>query len=346
MKTGKGAGRLTELDALRGLAALSVVLYHFIYRYPIPAGPPRELIARIFGIFPIQEFYLGQLPVYLFFMISGFVIFFTASQCATAGQFCYRRFSRLYPVYWGAIIVMTLAIILFGGPYTIDPRKFFFNLTMLQGHLKISHMAFAFWSLTVELSFYFLVALAIRFGLMPYRKTILLIWSAGIFLYGFYDTPNPVPWPVVYLLVLDYGHFFVFGIAVYELWRAKNDGADAPDPFLLGLILISFASSIIRYPGIVAVLVLAIHILFYLAVMGRLGFLRNRALVFLGGISYALYLEHEVIGIIAMEQLALPRILEIGVALVIVLGVAVILNRAIEQPSITWLRKHQPAWAK
>ncbi len=337
--------RLDEVDALRGLAALSVMLYHFIYRYPAPNKPKAELIRYIFGYFPIPEFYLGLIPVYLFFMISGFVIFMTAEKCRSIAVFGYRRFSRLYPVYWGALIVMGLTLLLFGSGQEISPYQFFFNLTMFQEYFGVPHISGVFWSLTVELSFYILVAGVIGLGLMPYRKYLLLVWSLLIFFYGFYSIPNPIPWPVVHLLVLDYGHFFVYGIAVYELWKARRSAIDKTDPFMLLLILISTASSLIRYPAIAGIILLGVHGVFYFAVMQKLQFLRNSPMVYLGTISYALYLVHEVIGIAMMDYLALPRAAEVVATSAAALIIAMALTRWVERPTIEWLRINRPAWA-
>lgn len=345
MTADRGGARLAELDALRGIAALAVALYHFVFRYGRHDIVPRQTLTYVFGYFPVPEHYIGALPVYLFFMISGFVIFFTAGNCKTMAQFGFRRFSRLYPVYWGSILVILLAMAVFGWPDKIDAKVILINLTMLQGYVMIPPIADVFWSLTVELSFYFLMALAIGAGMMPFRKPILLLWSVLIFLYGFYDIPNPIPWPIVYLLVLDYGHFFVFGIAVYELWRAQRAGVTQPDSIIVLLLLISFASSIIRYPAFVCAVIFAVHGVFYLAVAGRLAFLRNRRLLYLGGVSYAFYLVHQVLGEIVMNNLMLPRPVEITSALGVGLLTATALTSGIEQPAMRWLRAHRPAWA-
>lgn len=344
MQARREAARLSELDALRGFAACAVMLYHFIYRYPVPILPKDQLFAKLFGYVIIPEFYLGLLPVYLFFMISGFVISITADQCDTATEFAYRRFSRLYPVYWGAIVIMALGLFLLTDDGAVGPGRFFANFTMVQEYFGIRHISGVFWSLTVELSFYFLVAIAIRFGLMPYRKHVLMLWSVLILLYGFFTVPHPIPWPIVYTLVLDYGHFFVFGISVYELWRAKQRGDGKADSFYLLLILISAVSGWIRYPLAVCGILFVLQALFYLAAVGHLVALRNKILVYLGAISYALYLVHEVLGIIVMELLTLPRALEIIAAIVVCVGVADALTRWVEKPAMRWLRVNRPAW--
>src|SRR5437867_8608517 len=64
-----GTGRIAELDGLRGIAALSVLLFHYTSKFGELYGhqnPP-----------PLEFGYGGTLGVQLFFMISGFVIMAT-----------------------------------------------------------------------------------------------------------------------------------------------------------------------------------------------------------------------------------------------------------------------------
>ena len=83
--------RLQGLDSLRGLAALAVVLYHYTFGYTQVVGkhmPGLDLIATD-----------GHFGVYLFFIISGFVIFMTLERSAKAIDFSVSRFARLWPPY-------------------------------------------------------------------------------------------------------------------------------------------------------------------------------------------------------------------------------------------------------
>ncbi len=337
--------RLEAVDSLRGLAALSVMLFHFFYRYPAPDKSKYDLITYLFGYFPIPDFYFGLIPVFLFFMISGFVILMTAEKCGAFAEFAYRRFSRLYPVYWGAVAVMCLAPWLLNGRVNIDLMQVAVNLTMLQDYFLQAPISGVFWSLTIELSFYFLVACTIGTRLTPYRKHLLMVWTLLVFFYGFYTIPNPIPWPIVKLLALDYGHFFIYGIAVHELWRAKRSRTGVTGGFVPALIILSLASCVIRYPVIVTLVLSGVYALFYLAVMKKLAWLRNPVLVYLGGISYALYLEHQVVGIEMMDFLNLPRGAEIAIASCVAIAVAAALTRWVERPSLAWLRVNRPAWA-
>ncbi|HEX4889745.1 MAG TPA: acyltransferase, partial [Alphaproteobacteria bacterium] len=62
-------------------------------------------------------------------------------------------------------------------------------------------------------------------------------------------------------------------------------------------------------------------------------------------VSYAFYLVHQVLGEIVMNNLMLPRPVEITSALGVGLLTATALTSGIEQPAMRWLRAHRPAWA-
>jgi peptidoglycan/LPS O-acetylase OafA/YrhL len=72
-------GRIQELDALRGLAAICVVLFH-----KTMGSPHSNMFLK-----------LGVTGVDLFFMISGFVILMTLKKVKTSKQFIIGRISRL-----------------------------------------------------------------------------------------------------------------------------------------------------------------------------------------------------------------------------------------------------------
>jgi peptidoglycan/LPS O-acetylase OafA/YrhL len=83
--------RLQGLDALRGIAAIAVVLTHYTFGFSIfiQAHRPGLLFNVINGHFGVN----------LFFIISGFVIFMTLERSANLSDFSISRFARLWPAY-------------------------------------------------------------------------------------------------------------------------------------------------------------------------------------------------------------------------------------------------------
>jgi peptidoglycan/LPS O-acetylase OafA/YrhL len=143
MKTGPD-GRLEELDVLRGVAALCVVLSHYTSycaRY-FGAGPFGVYLGTIYGFYAVE----------LFFMISGFVIYFTLERSVTWKDFAFSRATRLYPAYWTALTLMVvLDHVVFGKPFWAG--GYIVNLTMLQEFIGFPNLDIVFWSLTVEIAF-------------------------------------------------------------------------------------------------------------------------------------------------------------------------------------------------
>lgn len=101
------AARFRELDALRGPAALVVVLYHlttFMGDGPGLGGPPAVSI------------WWGEYGVQLFFLISGFVILLSARRTLRPSDFVISRVSRIYPVYWIARTAASALLLVVAAP--------------------------------------------------------------------------------------------------------------------------------------------------------------------------------------------------------------------------------------
>ena len=91
---------MASLDALRSLAAVAVVVYHYTHAFDqsqyFPGYPPAWF-----------SFGAGRYGVQMFFVISGFVILMTIGRVKGVGDFAYARFSRLYPPYWASLFFVS-----------------------------------------------------------------------------------------------------------------------------------------------------------------------------------------------------------------------------------------------
>ena len=92
-----------------------------------------------------------------FFILSGFVILMSAEK-KNINSFIKSRFLRLYPVYWVCLSITFLFLLLFGKP-TFSPSFYDFltNLTMLNGFFFLPCIDRVYWTLLVEMKFYFLI---------------------------------------------------------------------------------------------------------------------------------------------------------------------------------------------
>ena len=142
------AGRFASLEGYRAVAALSVVVFHV---------RGRLLVDTDTGQMDVID-NLGNFGVAMFFLLSGFLLylpvsrrlFARASQPPTA-QFLLRRFVRIFPAYWLAIIGFALT-----APsihrQSVTPWKVFL---LFDGGLRFLGVS---WTLVIELWFYFLIA--------------------------------------------------------------------------------------------------------------------------------------------------------------------------------------------
>lgn len=317
---GQGKTRLRELDALRGIAAFSVLLFHYFNIYPkfFPEGhrlPPL--------------FVHGGYGVLLFFAISGFVIAFSLEGTRSAADFAVKRFARLYPVYWAAMALSIGLVYLLGATRLLPPAWVVpVNLTMLQGYFYLPAVDGVYWTLGVELAFY-VCMLAIWMGRGFARlEPLLLGWLAiKAAVAGWHAMPSRL----VMLLVLDYIPFFVIGMLFYRIWSGHRTWRQQFLYFLAALATVAWADA---PEYLVAALV--VTAIFAAMLRGWLPFLRTPLLLWLGAISYALYLIHHNVGLAIMhgfDRAGLSTWIGMAVATATSLLLASVLTYGVERPA-------------
>jgi peptidoglycan/LPS O-acetylase OafA/YrhL len=172
--------RFLELDSLRGIAALTVVLYHFrlVWVDELPAGLSR-MTDRVVNHL-LTPFCAGPQAVTLFFILSGFVLSLPAlnSRAQTYKIFVVRRIFRIYFPYLFAIMLGILGAAFFHGTVTRSDWFKSFWSGPVQWRLVAYHVLFvgvynttefdtSIWSLVhemrVSLIFPFLCAFVLRF---------------------------------------------------------------------------------------------------------------------------------------------------------------------------------------
>jgi len=320
------------LDALRGIAALLVMWFHLSVRYFSDYGSTPHAFPAI----PFQ----GLHGVYLFFMISGFVITMTAAS-ATPRQFLVSRFSRLFPAYWVCVILTFTIVAVLGLPGR-EQSVFAFsvNLTMLQQFFAVPLLDNVYWSLAYELAFYAVVFVLLSAGLFTrYPHQIAGVWLACSAAYaGLRDYLHiNVPEVLEILTVASFAPLFMAGMMFYQLRTHRGERLTHL------LIILCLALHILlnvndRRGWLLAV---AMFCVFYLVTYGRLTVLRSRALVWLGLISYPLYLLHDNIGLASLRSLiahGLSYDLALLITAVVVLLMAGAVSRFVERPAMKWLR--------
>ena len=170
-------GRLRSIDALRGIAALGVVLYHSVSQSQ--QAVPQNLLQWPVKLLQLLSSF-GYIGVFLFFVISGFCIHLQWAKSKASsherpiefGSFWRRRIRRLYPPYLIAFALFMLMAALTTG---INVTHFFvYDVVMhlLMLHNLDPHTCYSingvFWTLAIEeqlyLAYFLLLFLRKRWG--------------------------------------------------------------------------------------------------------------------------------------------------------------------------------------
>jgi len=234
---------------------------------------------------------LGDDGVAIFFALSGFVI--AHSVCSAqidlrfTGLFALRRAIRLDPPYWFSICV---ALIFGYLSATVKSESFFApsagqvlaHLFYVQTILGYRQINIVYWTLCYEVQFYLMFVFAM---LLAQRGVYYSIVSYGVLLliavlWGTGTVPN-----VHQGLFFDLWHCFLVGVLAY--WAREHRAALA---VLVALALLLLATN----PSDFTVVSIATALILWLS--RATGFIYRglsfRALLFLGSISYSLYLIH------------------------------------------------------
>lgn len=106
------AKRLTALDGLRGIAALVVVVYHTLrlqdgFRAGIFRYEPDDALSTAMTITPLRSIFDGTVAVWIFFVLSGYVLSrrFWQGRRQSWGRYAVRRAVRLYLPLWGSAVI-------------------------------------------------------------------------------------------------------------------------------------------------------------------------------------------------------------------------------------------------
>lgn len=335
--------RLASLDALRGIAALGVVLYHFTSLFAVKYNYP-ELSA----IFPVPALNIGRYGVELFFIISGFVISMSIENSNDVYRFFVSRFSRLFPTFWAAVCISSVFIWGFNDQF--DLVIFLNNLTMIPNFLGSTNIDGSYWTLTYELFFYIAIAgLFYFFRLVP-TKTMIFI-GLGISLLMIVTATYDIylGYKIKALLLIPHIHLFLAGFLFYKLWkpeRLQPIQVWAVYLLLFALALVQWllvGSDFSRHNITSSVMVTVFFIVMILVIKGRLTFLNHRILVYFGSISYSLYLIHQEVGYIFINKLISltgSYWLSMPLSLACVILIADLMYRYIETPSNKIMKRY------
>jgi peptidoglycan/LPS O-acetylase OafA/YrhL len=296
--------RIEGLDLLRLFAALSVVLFHFVFR-----GAAADNLCRV-SIPALAPFFkYGYLGVDCFFVISGFVIAWSAKGRSWQ-QFSVARFARIYPAF---IICMTATFVLtflLGAPrYQTSTVQWTANLLVVSPAVGVNFMDSAYWSIVYELVFYGWMALLIATKAFPRHSRLVLIFWLGM---SMMNELAVGPMVVQKLFLTDHSGFFAAGILLYLLRKGERDG--------LTWMLLGLSALVAIYQVNIGAEWLREHYRTYFSAtvltfiaLGSIGIVaaamcvrdlkfRPGVVAAIGGLTYPLYLLHQKVGYILFNR--------------------------------------------
>lgn len=318
--------RLSELDALRGIAVVIVLIYHYVFRYD-------SLYTHQFDVPDWMHFF--KYGVELFFMISGFVIYWTLNRIKKPLDFLVSRVSRLYPVYWVAVIITFLLVSYLGLPdREVSLTIALSNFLMFHEYLKVPHVDGAYWSLTVELTFYFWVFILYLFN--QFKRVE--FWLSAFLLLAFLQGSGLIALPSVInkIFFLEYISFFIAGICFFKIQDGQSNKMTV---FILALSLVV---TIFTFSPKHFVLFTVFYLIFYFSVFGYMKFLVAKPFLFFGKISYPLYLLHQNIGyalIYKCYYFGVSPWISIPMAFLLTIIVSYLLSVFVEKPVLLIFRE-------
>jgi peptidoglycan/LPS O-acetylase OafA/YrhL len=332
--------RIQYLDGLRGIAAVSVVLQHAAEKIMTVDPTSAPVLQPAF----IDFFNAGRFGVALFFLISGFVIPFSFKQPRPLGGFAISRVFRLYPAYW---LSLALAIVvlppLTGASYSIT--RMLANITMVQAVLGQPDVLGPYWTLVIELAFYFLCAGLFATRLLANGRALIVAVLAcqGLALaVAAYASLRGGHLPANILVNIS---LMFLGTLMRRGWLEHDTAAQR----WLTPVIITWAGVL---PPIlwltpaqpdIPVTPLSFCAAYWIALgffiaASRLDWLKSRYFIALGAASYSLYLFHPICTVI-VSALVPPANLWLAVAftcgsLVFSIAMAALVYRVIERPAI------------
>lgn len=316
-----------SINMLRGIAALLVCIYHFT-NY---TGRHGDFFIKGEMTQLIGEY--GILGVYIFFIITGFVIPLSLMKynfrLNQLHKFLSKRWIRIEIPYIVSIILILLVSFVFSikndTPFTLSLAKLSHHIFYSASFFNYEWYNPIYWTLAIEMQFYILIALT--FPLLKNRNHLLnCIVPLTLTLSSLAINDHR--------LVFFYGSIFSQGILLFLIMREKIS-------CFLGILFIGFSSIITVYVNGLDIAMVSLLSLGVIAFLNVDKSILNQ----LGKISYSLYLTHGLIGVNLIYLLARysssfeAKLGLVLVALIFSILAAFFFWRIIERPSKKWSQK-------
>ncbi|MEM6692061.1 MAG: acyltransferase [Planctomycetota bacterium] len=331
--------RILELDALRAIAAINLVLFHFTWVYAEKFGYSTPLGFR----WPF-----GSYGVEMFFILSGFVNSMSLLRRGKPGAFVSARLIRIVPLFMLAIGANVWILQMDPMHQAVEAPQLFANFTLMPRVLGFECFDPVMWTLQVEMMFYLLLVTMFKIGALRRYMigwgTLLLIsyavcpWLDAMTADEKATTTYQVASTLRAFLLLDFVPLFSIGFCLYMI-KTKTGMLWAN---IAGVTVSMFVFHSIDHGKHNPAATLLIIGLVTACAYGRVPPLRFKPLVFVSTISYALYLCHNNLGSVLIHRfdaVGIPPLVCFAIAIAFSFSLAILLTRWIEQPVTAMLRR-------
>lgn len=352
--------RLAYLDALRGFAALYVVVHH-VGLMPKPPLPVPDWLKAFVGF--------GGSGVTLFFIISGFSMCLSwkrhAARASPVMSFYANRLARIAPLFYFWLVLAIIRDAVFKGPEgQHNALEIGANVVFLFNLYEPfqTGIVWASWTIGVEMLFYALFPFIKRAGFDNLAKTLLLLALALTIVVIARDstvgtTQFGPPWPLT--LFDGLGFFFVLpvflmGIVTHHVHEMLHSDRTCRLRLWLGRVLLPAAmvvlGMLVIYEPVGVIWYYASAVGYGMLLLGFSAYGRNMMVnpftSYLGKISYSLYLNHPTLVYIlipiylAIYNLGLGSIvaffMDVALTIIILIPISHLTFKFIETPLMAW----------
>ena len=345
-KTPTRTKRIYQIDLFRFIAAMGIVLVHYLYR-GYRADNLTDLSFTEFGDWMKYLFVF----IDLFFIISGFVITLSI-RGKSLSEYLRSRVLRIFSVYWICVLITYMTIVFFGAPrFQATFVQFLANLTLMHDLVNIESIDGVYWTMVVEVKFYLLSVLYLAFNNYKSIKIehCAYLWLALSVLYVFLQDTT-IMYLANILLIFEWAPAFIAGMLMARIYKTKKINSVNAISLVLCLGLSMYhrlayiQEAMVHFRTEASIptvlfLIFLMYFLVFLVVQNKLRFLNKPFFIYLGILTYPLYLLHQNIGYIIFNNLmdyVNKYVLLLG-TIFFMLALSYVLNRWVEAPLTKYL---------
>lgn len=285
------------LDYIRAISAVFIVLFHYTTQYNVSIGHEGKWMVMVPW---------GSRAVYTFFLLTGYL---TVRNYRDGGlHFAAKRLIRLWPAFAASVIITSVCMALLMPERLRTMGEILLNFTMFPTYLGARAVDGVYWTLAIEIIFYFWIMLVMLSKKSRYVVLSLYGWSVFSLAVNLCAKTSFAQMPVnlaKILCITNYAPAFILGITIH--FFQENDGANWKQ--VTPLALLSVAGLWAGLGTAIAVWSVGWAVLIWVVSSGKLKFTLgkesyiHKCLCFLAKISYTLYLLHQFIGFAIIRRI-------------------------------------------